>query len=115
MTSLMPVSPKGVFRDSALFRPRAVAFLADPAQPEAAVMARNLAAGGFKGRLFAVGPATPAEGMEAVAGIEELPLPPDLAVLCLTPDRLEAAMQALAARGCFAAVVPGAAPAGGGA
>ena len=42
--------------------------------------------------------------------LEALPEAPDLAVLCLPPALLEPAMATLAARGCFAAVVPGAAP-----
>ncbi|EFH10768.1 hypothetical protein HMPREF0731_3018, partial [Pseudoroseomonas cervicalis ATCC 49957] len=96
------------FRETALFRPRSVALLADPALPESAVLARNLAAGGFKGRLFAIGLAAP--GLEAVADVAALPEAPDLAVLCLPPAAQEPAMAALAARGCFAAILPVAAP-----
>ncbi len=96
------------FRDVALFRPGAVVLVADPAQPEAAVIARNLATGGFKGRLFAIG--LRAEGLEPAPSIEALPETPDLAVLCMPPEWLEAAMAALAARGCHAAIIPGAAP-----
>ncbi len=109
MSSLLPLGPATGFRDSALFRPRSVALVADPALPETRLLARNLATGGFKGRLFAIG-LDAAEGLEAVPDIAALPQPPDLAVLSLPPARLEAAMAALAARGCHAGVVTGAAP-----
>ena len=96
------------FRHQALLRPGSVVLVTADGSPEGPVLARNLAAGGFGGRLFAVGAAP--EGFEAAASIAALPLAPDLAVLCLPPGELPAAMAALAARGCFAAVVPGAAP-----
>ncbi|PHK97025.1 GNAT family N-acetyltransferase [Pseudoroseomonas rhizosphaerae] len=96
------------FREAALFRPGSVALLADPALPESAILARNLAAGGFKGPIHAIG--LEAEGLLASDGVEALPAPPDLAVLCLPPEAQEAAMLALAARGCFAAIVPVAGP-----
>ncbi|MBW8269013.1 bifunctional acetate--CoA ligase family protein/GNAT family N-acetyltransferase [Caldovatus aquaticus] len=99
------------FRDAALFRPASVALIGDAALPETAVLAANLAAGGFRGRLLAAGvPAPPGFEAPAAPAIEALPAAPDLAVLCLPAARLEAAMQALAARGCFAAIVPVAAP-----
>lgn len=112
MPNLLPINPLGGFRDAALFRPGSLALLTDPALPElSAILARNLAAGGFKGRLLFCGPAPAPEGFEAApAAIEAWPVAPDLAVLCLPPERLEAAMAALSARGCFAAIVPGAAP-----
>ncbi|WP_240048287.1 bifunctional acetate--CoA ligase family protein/GNAT family N-acetyltransferase [Crenalkalicoccus roseus] len=108
MPSLLPVAPTGAYRDHRLFRPRSVVLAGDPALPETALLARNLAGGGFRGRLFAAG--FPAEGLEPVASLADLPVAPDLAVLSLPPERLEAAMAALAERGCLAAIVPGAAP-----
>jgi len=108
MPNLSTIRGSAGFRATAMFRPRSVVLLADPAQPEARVIARNLAAGGFKGSLRVIGMA--AEGLLPAESIESLPEPPDLAVLCLPPARLEAAMADLAARGCLAAVVPGAAP-----
>ncbi|WP_240757089.1 bifunctional acetate--CoA ligase family protein/GNAT family N-acetyltransferase [Roseicella aquatilis] len=108
MPTLMTVRGSASFRATALFRPRSVLLLADPAVPEAAIIAANLAAGGFKGRLHVIGMA--AEGLEPAESVEALPEAPDLAVLCLPPAMLEPAMAALAARGCFAAVVPVAAP-----
>jgi acetyltransferase len=98
----------GGFRDRALLRPESLVLVAHPSSREAPVMAGNLAAGGFGGRLFAVGAAP--VGFEAAAGIAELPVAPDLAVLCVPPEALGAAMAGLAARGCLAAIVPGAAP-----
>ncbi|MXP63386.1 bifunctional acyl-CoA synthetase/GNAT family N-acetyltransferase [Roseomonas sp. M0104] len=103
----LPRPTKG-FQQTALFRPRSVVLVADPALPEAALLARNLAEGGFKGNLHVVGMA--ADGLVAAPDIPALPEVPDLAVLCIAPDAQPAAMAALAARGCFAAVVPVAAP-----
>lgn len=96
------------FREQALFRPRSVVLVADPALSETPVLARNLAAGGFRGALHTVGLDVP--GLVAAACIADLPQPPDLAVVCLMPAAIEAALAALAQRGCFAAIVPGAAP-----
>jgi acetyltransferase len=96
------------FHDTALFSPRRVALLADPAIPASAILARNIAAGGFKGVLHAVGAAWP--GMDHAEHLSALPSAPELAVLSLAPEAVEPAMAALAARGCFAAVVTGPAP-----
>ncbi|HEY8610462.1 MAG TPA: GNAT family N-acetyltransferase, partial [Roseomonas sp.] len=109
----LPVSLSGHglkpgFRDTALFAPRRVVLMADPALPASAILARNLAAGGFKGALHAVGAAWP--GLGHAAELDALPAGPELAILSLAPEAIEGAMQALAARGCFAAVVPGPAP-----
>lgn len=96
------------FRDAALLRPASVVLVAQETSAEAPILARNLAAGGFRGRLFAVGMAH--EGLEAAESVAALPVVPDLAVLCLPPHALAGAMAALAAKGCHAAVVPGPAP-----
>ncbi|MBR0669711.1 GNAT family N-acetyltransferase [Roseomonas soli] len=101
-------SRSGGFREKSLLRPQNLVLLAAEGSAEAPILARNLAAGGFHGRLFAIGAAP--EGFEPAASVETLPVSPDLAVLCLPPAELEGAMAALAARGCFAAVVPGPAP-----
>lgn len=103
----LPRSQPG-FRETALFRPRSVVLLADPALPEAAILARNLGEGGFKGRLYVTG--MEAEGLTAVPEIAAIPEEPDLAVICLPPEAQGPAMAALAARNCFAAVLPVAAP-----
>lgn len=109
MPDLLSWPPRsGGFRDRALLRPDSLVLVADAGSREAPIIARNLAAGGFKGRLFAVG-AGP-DGFEATANIDALPVAPQLAVLCVASEALPGAMAALAARGCFAAIVPGAAP-----
>ncbi|HEY4251141.1 MAG TPA: GNAT family N-acetyltransferase [Roseomonas sp.] len=105
---MIALSRRPGFRDAALFRPDSVALIADPALGITGLLARNLAAGGFRGRLMAVG--LEGAGFETAPDIAGLPAAPDLAVLCLPPERQEAAMAALAARGGFAAVLPGAAP-----
>ncbi|WP_439598309.1 bifunctional acetate--CoA ligase family protein/GNAT family N-acetyltransferase [Falsiroseomonas sp.] len=86
------------FREQALYRPRHVVLVADPALPASATLAQNLQAGGFTGSIAHV---------EDPAGIAGLAQVPDLAVLSLPPEQLEPAMAALSARGCHAAVVPG--------
>ena len=95
-------------RNAALFRPRSVALFAEEGRQDAEVIARNLAAGGFSGSLYASGVSAP--GLAAVAGIAGLPAAPDLAVLCLSGPALADAMATLAERGCRAVVVPGSAP-----
>jgi acetyltransferase len=108
MTILPTLGTRKQIREEALYRPKHVVLVADPAMPVAGLLARNMAEGGFQGRLSAVGLAH--EGFEAVGAIADLPTAPDLAVLALSPERLEAAMMELGARGCHAALVPGAAP-----
>jgi acetyltransferase len=105
---LPTLGPRGALREEALYRPRHIVLVADPAVGAARLLARNLAEGGFKGRLSIVGMAHP--GFEAAPGIAALDAAPDLAVLALPPEALEPAMAALATRGCHAAVVPGASP-----
>ena len=92
-------------RNAALFRPRSVVLVAEGKSQVAEVVAGNLVAGGFSGRMYASG--APVPGMEAVASIPELPETPDLAILCLVGPALAEALAALAARGCRAAVVTG--------
>jgi acetyltransferase len=89
------------FREQALYRPRHVVLVADPAVPSSAPIRHNLEAGGFSGSLMVLGD---------VAGIAGLVQAPDLAVLSVGPTLVEPAMAALSARGCHAVVVPGAAP-----
>ncbi|WP_027283883.1 bifunctional acetate--CoA ligase family protein/GNAT family N-acetyltransferase [Rubritepida flocculans] len=102
MSLIMEARPGVGFRVAALFRPRAVLLLADPALPESALLARNLAAGGFQGRLMIEGMAH-----EGFGPAEDVP---DLAVLSLPPPAQAEALQRLAARGCRAVVAPVAAP-----
>ncbi|RYI87890.1 MAG: hypothetical protein EON47_22130, partial [Acetobacteraceae bacterium] len=108
MPEMIPRRLTPGYQARALFRPRSLVLVADPAQPESAILAANIAAGGFKGRGFVIGMEVP--GLLPAAEIAALPEAPDLAVLCLPPAALEPAMAALARRGCFAAIVPGPAP-----
>lgn len=96
------------FRETALFHPESLVLLADPAESTSQVMAENIAAGGFQGPCHVVG--MDAAGFARAPDIESLPAGIDLAILCLAPAALEPAMAALAARGCRAGLVPGAAP-----
>ena len=105
---LPTLGPRGKLRDEALYRPRHVVLVADPAEPIAELLARNLAGGGFQGRLSIVGMAH--DGFVQAPAIAELDSPPDLAVIATPAAGVEAAMAALGARGCNAAVVPGASP-----
>jgi acetyltransferase len=89
--------PGGRFDPASLFRPESVAIIGVDTEAGAA-MAGRLALAGFKGdtRL-----------LRADEAIQERV---DLAVLSVAPDRMAAAMEALGASGCHAAIVPG--PAG---
>jgi acetyltransferase len=100
MSLILAGRPSKGFRETALFRPASVVLLADPSLAEARVIARNLLAGGFQGRLMGEGVegfAPPREGVE-------------LGILALPPARLAAGMARLAGLGCRVAVVPVAAP-----
>jgi acetyltransferase len=107
MTPLPTLGSRKRLREEAFYRPRHVVLLADPALPMAGLLARNLAAGGFQGRLSIIGMAH--EGFEQAPEVAALPEAPDLAVIALAEGALEPAMAALGAKGCPAAVVPGAA------
>ncbi|WP_343895869.1 bifunctional acetate--CoA ligase family protein/GNAT family N-acetyltransferase [Craurococcus roseus] len=96
-------------RNAALFRPRSVALFAEGGDTrDAEVIARNLAAGGFSGKLYACGVAAP--GLEPVGAVGDLPEAPDLAVLCMPEPALATTAAELARRGCRAVIVPGQAP-----
>ena len=66
---------------------------------------RNLRDGGFKGAVLPIDPALHAvAGVLAYPTVADLPVAPDLAVIA-DPDCLAAVLPALAAKGCFAAIV----------
>ncbi len=84
----------GRFRPEALFHPESVVVIGADAEP----MLTRLRAGGFSGAILAAADAA------AIAG---LPSAPDLAVLCDQDPDVGGIFAALAARGCFAALVLG--------
>jgi acetyltransferase len=81
----------GRFDPSRLFHPTSVAVIG----AEGAEIAARLAMDGFMGTL------------ETVSRVEDLATAPDLAVLATPDTDIVPAMVALAAKGCFAAIVPG--------
>jgi acetyltransferase len=88
------LNPTGRFNPDSLFRPASVAVIG--AETEAGVrMLANIALGGFKGTV------------QQAATVADLQARPDLAIIATAADQAEPAMAALAAKGCFAAVVPG--------
>lgn len=105
MLNSLSLTPRAGFRDAALLRPSSLVLVVGEGCPQAPILSRNIAAGGFRGRLMAVGAAP--DGFETFPSIEALPIAPDLAVLCTGPEALEAAMTEVAAKGCHAGVVPG--------
>lgn len=86
----------GRFSPESLFRPRSVAVVCATSPAGAQIMA-NLSLGTFSG---------PTQAAETVAALTATP---DLAILAGPPATIPAELEALAARGCFAAIVPGAA------
>jgi acetyltransferase len=102
--NLIRPKPAGRFAPAALFRPNSVAVLGAGTPIGAEVMG-NLRASGFKGAILPVDPALRiAAGVLAFPTIADLPVAPDLAVIADLVG-VAASLTALAARGCFAAVV----------
>jgi acetyltransferase len=87
------LSGGGRFNPACLFHPSSVAVIG----ADGAEIAANLAMGGFGGDVAVVGRA------------EELAQTPDLAVIATAEAEVIPTMALLGARGCFAAIVPGAA------
>ena len=87
------LSAAGRFDPACLFRPASVAAIGRGG----ADVAARLAMGGFKGRI------------DTVLNASALGAAPDLAVIATPADEVIPTMEALAALGCFAAIVPGAA------
>ena len=81
----------GRFDPARLFRPTSVAVIG----AEGAEIAAHVAMGAFKG------------SVQTVSRVEELGTAPDIAVLAMADAAVVPSMEALAAKGCFAAIVPG--------
>jgi acetyltransferase len=84
------------FDPANLFRPASIAVIGLDSEASAKTLA-NLAVGGFKGEIHTVSDAS------------QLPENIDLSLLALAPDKIGATMTVLASKGCFSAIVPGAA------
>jgi acetyltransferase len=96
--------PTGRFSPTALFHPESVAVIG-AGTPMGVEVMRNLHDGGFKGAVLPVHRTQGAvAGLLAYSAIEDLPVAPDLAVIA-DADSVATALPALAAKGCFAAVV----------
>lgn len=92
----------------ALFRPRSVAVVgASPRERSLGrVVARNLRAGGFAGRIDIVSPKyADIDGIATAASLADLPEPPDLIVVTVPPGHVPAVIDQAGAAGVRAAVV----------
>ena len=92
----------------ALFAPDAIALIGANDRPGSVgeVVAANLIAGGFKGRLMFVNPlGGRIHGIEAATSVAALPEAPDLAVIATPAPAVAGLVAELGARGCRAAVV----------
>ncbi len=93
---------------SALFRPKTIALIGASNQPWSvgAVIAANLASGGFPGRLLMVNPhASEIAGLACWPTVDALPVEIDLAVVATPPATLPAIISKLGERGARAAIV----------
>lgn len=109
MSMIRPSRPTR-FQPECLFRPSCVAVIGTQTQAGAQVLG-NLRAGGFAGRLLAVGPERPdAPGVAFQPTIPLLCETPDLAVIAAPAEDVAPALAALGRRGTFAAVVTEMAP-----
>ena len=91
-----------------LLKPTSVALIGASRRPNSigAVVARNLFHAGFDGPIMPVNPREKAiEGVLAYKSIAELPISPDLAIICTPPDTVPGIISELGARGTRAAVV----------
>ena len=91
-----------------LLRPRSVAVIgasADPTKTTGRPIG-YLQRHGFGGAIWPVNPrAAEIGGLRCFPDVASLPDPPDVAIILVGPERAEAAVRDLAARGCAAAIV----------
>ncbi|MEI6557791.1 MAG: bifunctional acetate--CoA ligase family protein/GNAT family N-acetyltransferase [Rhodospirillaceae bacterium] len=91
-----------------LLKPTSIALIGASRRPNSigAVVAKNLFHAGFDGPIMPVNPREKAiEGVLAYKSIAELPISPDLAVICTPPDTIPGIIDELGSRGTRAAVV----------
>ncbi|MBS0878306.1 MULTISPECIES: bifunctional acetate--CoA ligase family protein/GNAT family N-acetyltransferase [unclassified Tatumella] len=99
------MSQKGL---EALLKPKSIAVIGASDKPGSAghLMMRNLLAGGFSGPILPVTPGWQAVcGVLAFPDIAQLPLVPDLAVICTHSKRNIDILQQLAEKGCKACII----------
>ncbi len=92
----------------ALFKPRSIAIIGASRRPNSvgAVVARNLFGGGFDGPIMPVNPKyRSVEGVLCYPDIGELPMTPDLAVICTPPASVPQLVGELAEQGTRGVVV----------
>ncbi|MBS0558559.1 MAG: acetate--CoA ligase family protein [Proteobacteria bacterium] len=102
----------GADRLAPLLAPRSIAFVGASLRPNTPGndMMRMIRAGGYEGTVFGVDPnAREVEGYPCVPALADLLAAPDLAVLSVRNDRLEAALREAVAAGARAAVIFGSA------
>lgn len=91
-----------------LFNPKSVAVIGASSTPGRVgnVLMRNIMAGGFDGPVMPVNPKrTSIEGVLTYKDIASLPMAPELAVICTSPERTADFIAELGARGTRAAIV----------
>ncbi len=92
--TVLRLNTTGRFDPACLFRPGSIAVIGADT-PAGGQIVANLALAGYPGEV------------QAIHDTAQLAGTPHLAVLALAPDRIGAAMTALAEANCFAAIVPG--------
>lgn len=91
-----------------LFKPNSIAVIGASQKPNRAgnVVMKNLLTGGFLGTIMPVHPRYPSvNGVYCYKSIDNLPLTPDIAILCTNASRNVAIFQQLAVRGIKVAIV----------
>ena len=89
---------------NAMFRPRSVAVIGASNRPKSigSVVMRNLLREEFSGPLLPVNPKYRAvAGILAYSGVAELPLSPDLAIICTPPSTVPGFMEELGSKGAM--------------
>lgn len=92
----------------AIFKPRSIAIVGASARPGSVglVLTQNILAGGFAGQILAVNPKhSTVAGLNTCADVSQLPVTPDLAVICTPPATVPGIVAELARRGTKGAVV----------
>lgn len=92
----------------AFFNPKSIAVIGASVAPHRAgyLVMNNLLSGGFNGPILPVSPKYPAvHGVLAYKSINQLPIPPELAIICTNECRIPTILQALAQKDCKSAIV----------